>query len=413
PQHALSPCRSWSGSLWRGWFTLVPVGAVWSVCQMEALLQPSVLLLDFGWRFLLVCMLWLLMGGCVYAMKRYLQRQVDSPQKMQQEVMSQQTRKPILWASRARTPGQHLPLALALTDSLLLCVLQESLLDPCVPHIQALLSTLESVSHTLEEADISSEATQEEVTVAEKVKLLMLYLQQRTRSLRRLVQVQQDLEASMKDLLERLAELWAQLEELHTGVTLSKEGSRGHRDLASARTEAQSVVADLCLYRIRLEHCQDHLNENTQLLQELTWSHTHSSVNSSSSCEFVWTELLLQSNIEQFDKVQESFLSLEHQTSTFQAHLEGLGGGTQEGCSGPLSHTRQNSVSSASPQSSPSLLNGRHSDVSVERCGSSPTSTSVSSLDGDTDARLSLCERSALQFSTTMGRFHRSGKRKK
>lgn len=59
------------------------------------------------------------------------------------------------------------------------------------------------------------------------------------RSLGRLVQVQGDFEASVKDMLEGLGGLWAQLEELHTRVTLTKEGSRGLRDLASAQADAE------------------------------------------------------------------------------------------------------------------------------------------------------------------------------
>lgn len=43
----------------------------------------------------------------------------------------------------------------------------------------------------------------------------------------------------MKDMLKGLDGLWAQLEELHTGVTLTKEESRGHRDLALVLAEAE------------------------------------------------------------------------------------------------------------------------------------------------------------------------------
>lgn len=59
------------------------------------------------------------------------------------------------------------------------------------------------------------------------------------RSLCRLVQVQGDFEASVKDMLDGLDGLWAQLEVLHTGVTLDKHGSRGRNDLATARTDAE------------------------------------------------------------------------------------------------------------------------------------------------------------------------------
>lgn len=58
-------------------------------------------------------------------------------------------------------------------------------------------------------------------------------------SLCRLVQVQGDFEASVKDMLEGLDGLWAQLEDLHTGVTLTKERGRGHGDLAVARTDTE------------------------------------------------------------------------------------------------------------------------------------------------------------------------------
>lgn len=105
----------------------------------------------------------------------------------------------------------------------------------------------------------------------------------------------------------------------------------------------------------------------------------------------------------QFDKLQESFLSLEQQTSTFQAHLEGLGRGNQGGYAGPLTHAKAARSCSVSPQTS---------DVSLERHNSTSASTSTSSADADTDTPLSLCERSALQFSSTLGRLRRSGRRK-
>ncbi|KAI3354041.1 hypothetical protein L3Q82_018603, partial [Scortum barcoo] len=212
-----------------------------------------------------------------------------------------------------------------------------------------------SVSHTLQMADIESDSA-----LIDKVKLIHTYLQQRMRSLCRLVQVQGDFEASVKDMLESLDGLWARLEELHTGVTLTKEGSRDHGDLASAQTDAENLFAVLGHYRSRLQCCQAHLKDSTQLLQELTWSHTHISNRVSSSAEAVWPELLLQSNIEQFDKVQESFFSMEQQTSTFQAHLEGLGKENQKGHTGPLAHANGARSCSASPQAFPHRLRLRH-----------------------------------------------------
>ncbi|KAM9732825.1 uncharacterized protein ACNS7B_015149 [Menidia menidia] len=168
------------------------------------------------------------------------------------------------------------------------------------------------------------------------------------------------------EVLGGLGELWLQLEELHTGVTLTPrdpknrdqdpknqdqdqdqnqnqdldqnqnqnhqdlDQNRRPRDLALARTGTQTMVSVLDLYRSKLQTCQAHLERSTQLLQELAWSHAHLSHKLDGSCESVWPELLLQSNIEQVHRVQEDFISLQQQTSTFQAHLEGLGGAANQ-----------------------------------------------------------------------------------
>ena len=97
----------------------------------------------------------------------------------------------------------------------------------------------------------------------------------------------------------------------------------------------------------------------------------------------------------QFDKVQESFLSVEQQTSTFQAHLEGLGKENQEGHAGPFALARANSRSE-----SPQTFSGRSSDVEHRNS------------DEDVDGPRSLYERSALQFSSTIGRLRKSGRKK-
>ncbi|XP_032361941.1 uncharacterized protein si:ch211-151h10.2 isoform X1 [Etheostoma spectabile] len=410
---------SWSQTTRTGWYTFAPVGVVWCVCQLEAPLQPSPVLLGVCWRLLWLGVLWMTLAGCVRALKwcprpGHNQFKGASPPRTQQDIVTENRNNHYLWMSRSRSPSHNVPLALALADSLLLCVLQEPLPDPRRPYIKALLSRLESVSHTLEKADVGSEETVEKVdresVLIDKVNLIGTYLQQRMRSLCRLVQVQGDFEASVKDMLEGLEDLWAQLEELHTGVTLTKEGGQGHRELASAQADAETLFAVLGHYRNSLQCCQAHLRDSTQLLQELTWSHTQLSNSVSSSSESVWPELLLQSNMEQFDKVQESFLSVEQQTSTFRAHLEGLGKGAQEGRAGPLAHANGARSRSASPQTS------LHLHGYVQHRDSTSASTSVSSTEADTDTDkdrpLSLCERSALQFTSTIERLRKSGRRK-
>ncbi|TNN66636.1 hypothetical protein EYF80_023170 [Liparis tanakae] len=366
-------------------------GEAANTAQVEATLHPSLSLVDVLWRLLWMCLLWTVVGGCVQALKLCLRagENRELPLSIQQEAFTENNNYHNLRMTPSRSGDPHAPLALALVDSLLLCVLQEPLSDPSVLHIQALLSRMELVCHTLEKADIGSEVALEDVggdsILIDKVKRVHTYLQQRSSSLCRLVQVQGQFDVRVKDVLLGLEGLWAELEDLHTGVTLTKEGSHG--DLASTQTDAE----------------------------ELMWRHTQTSSRVSSSGESVWPELLLQSNIEQFDKVQESFITLEQQTSTFRAHLEGLGKEDQVGPSGPLHHADgPDSLSSAVPQISKRLQNG--SAIHEQHPNSTSASTSVSSMeidtDTDTDGPLSLCERSALQFTSTIGRLRKSGRRK-
>lgn len=53
--------------------------------------------------------------------------------------------------------------------------------------------------------------------------------------------MQGDFEASVRDMLEGLDGLWARLEVLHTGVTLTKHWGPGHKDVASARTDLEVI----------------------------------------------------------------------------------------------------------------------------------------------------------------------------
>ncbi|XP_059930716.1 uncharacterized protein si:ch211-151h10.2 isoform X2 [Gadus macrocephalus] len=314
-------------------------------------------------------------------------------------------------------PGREVSLARALTDSLLLCVLQESLSHPTLPHVEVLLARLKRVSRTLQGAEGLPAAGSdcEALALVERVKALNAYLHQRTRTLGGLLRAQGEFEADVEGLLGGLQLLWTQLEELHTRVTLTKDWSQGQQgDLASTKAEAEFVSRMVDQYRTRLQLCQNHQRETTELLQELTWTHINMSAHVSDSCsnESVWTELLLQSNIEQFDKVQENFLSVDQQTSTFQAHLDGLERGAPDGQSTGLPI-----CSSSSSSSSSSRAAGRIGPCHVEPA---PSFVTVSSLDEsnqafpslDKDITQTLCERSALQFSSAFGRLRKSGKKK-
>lgn len=401
------------------WTSLAPVGVVWSVCQLEALLHPSLSLPDVCCRLLLVGLLWIILGCCIFTLKGRLRpghSQEERPRWTQQGLVAESRNDEHIWKPQSSSPGVHVPLAVALADSLLLCVLQEPLPDPCVPHIKALISRLKSVGDTLERAGTAAGMTLEEVdrgsTLTDRLKLICTYLQQRTVSLHTLVQVQGDFEASVKDMLQGLDSLWAQLEELHTGVTLTKEGSQGRVAVASAQTDAETLFAVLGHYRTKLQLCQAHLKDSTQLLQELTWSHAHISNKVSSGSESVWAEVLLQSNIEQFDRVQECFNAVEQQTSTFQAHLEGLGKANQKARAGPPAHSKLTRSSSIPHQTPPPRQNGLANDASLQRRNSTSSSRSVSSADAASDTPLSLYKRSAMQISSTLECLRRSGRKK-
>lgn len=63
---------------WKEWHHFALVVVVWSVFQAEAPLQPSLLLLYVCWRLLLMGLLWLGLGGCVYFLKCWFQQQVSA-----------------------------------------------------------------------------------------------------------------------------------------------------------------------------------------------------------------------------------------------------------------------------------------------------------------------------------------------
>lgn len=92
----------------------------------------------------------------------------------------------------------------------------------------------------------------------------------------------------------------------------------------------------------------------------------------------------------QFDKVQENFLSLEQQISTFQAHLEGLGKAIPDGSAGKFR-----------------VASSKTGEAPAEAQNSTSASASVPATDADADA-----PRSPLSFSSTIGRLHKSGRKK-
>lgn len=64
----------------------------------------------------------------------------------------------------------------------------------------------------------------------------------RSSSLRKLLRVQAEFEAAVKELQEGVELRWGRLEELHTGVTLTREGDQNRADLASAHQNAEVIM---------------------------------------------------------------------------------------------------------------------------------------------------------------------------
>lgn len=99
----------------------------------------------------------------------------------------------------------------------------------------------------------------------------------------------------------------------------------------------------------------------------------------------------------QFDKVQESFLSLEQQITAFQAHLEGLGKASRDGSAGKAAHAKASWS-----------VNSTTSDAPLERQSSTSSSSSASASASEADA----APRSPLHLSSTIGQLHKFGRKK-
>ncbi|XP_051934484.1 uncharacterized protein si:ch211-151h10.2 isoform X3 [Hippocampus zosterae] len=226
-----------SSSSCRGCCAFLPAAALWSVCHTGAPLS----LADVCSRAALLCLLWGSLGGCVYVLLRYLRstsRQEPAPV-LREEVAIQSKMKAIERSTSSSVPS---PLGLALADSLLVSILQEPLADPSALHVQDLLSTLESVSHTLDSVHPGSQSKEEDCLLTEKVTFIRSYLRKRSSSLRTLLRIQAKFEAAVKELEEGVELRWGRLEELHTGVTLTREGDQDRADLASAHRNAEGDI---------------------------------------------------------------------------------------------------------------------------------------------------------------------------
>ncbi|CAL8334174.1 unnamed protein product [Boreogadus saida] len=189
----------------RSWCTALValVCVMWSFCQVEAPLHPSLGLAEVAWRILCSGCLLAGLGACAMLLKKSLGRS-GKAMVLCSESVADQKNTHFSWVSKEPSlPGGGVSLARALTDSLLLCVLQEPLSHPTLPHVEALLARLKRVSRTLQGAEGLPAAGSdcEALALVERVKALNTYLQQRTRTLGGLVRAQGEFEADMEGLL--------------------------------------------------------------------------------------------------------------------------------------------------------------------------------------------------------------------
>ncbi|KAJ7990147.1 hypothetical protein DPEC_G00297310 [Dallia pectoralis] len=340
----LSPCQGWS--------SVAAICVMWCVSQKEAPLYPSLTPHQVWFRLLLASLLSLGMGVCLLTLRSCRLKHtrgalhpkfVDVVHEVPRGCTGQCPSSAIETGT-AVWPG---PVVRVLTDSLLLCVLKETQVDPTPRHIQSLIDRLQTLSEVLQRTDVQLEVescwegvdsqwrrrhppiqqTDYDPSLTPRVKHIINYLQKRIERLCVLQEVQNQFKERIRETRGGLEWLWCLLEELHIRVTITKPlGNNYHREVYTVHRHIQCVCTNLAVYRSRLERCQTLLIDSAVIIQALSRAHLafRRSVNASHSVDSVWTELLLQSNMEQFDDIQGMFLSLEQQTTNFQIHLEGL-----------------------------------------------------------------------------------------
>ncbi|KAG7471146.1 hypothetical protein MATL_G00121370 [Megalops atlanticus] len=394
PRMAKRPCC--------GWCSVAQATAVWAVCQEEAPLFPSLCPGEVWRRSLLAGALWLSLALCFLSLRallHYRQRQqehfLESDEAVRQRAAGLQA-----CVGSERHMGGPVPVAHALTDSLLLCLLSEALEDPTPPHIQALAHRLEMVMEMLKRADILQAGPQrggvqgarggvEDTLLTDRLKGICDYLSQRVQSLHTLLRAQEKYRDSVQAVLEGLKHRWTQLVVLHVRVTMEK-GRVGEEDIQTVLQEVECLSMELGQCRTGLQQCRALLNDSTHLLQELGCSQRGLGDCGDTMGETLWTECLLQSNTAQFEEVQHNLLSLENLTSCFQTHLEGLRVIEEMEQTSQSHPDLSPSVCNSTPCVHPSDTPPVHSRPPPEAQDQLPTALSPT-----------LCERSAQRLSST------------
>ncbi|XP_028818645.1 uncharacterized protein LOC114769623 [Denticeps clupeoides] len=335
-----TPGRVKHGRRWPGWWCIVPGGVLWLVLQDEAPLHPSVGLSEVGGRLLLAAAVVFVLGLVLLLIKfftyiRDQRRQWRVPLHLQNEDISltQDFTKQQACACRKGVDGPPVPIAHGLLDCLLLFLLHEPMVRPDLLQIRGLVSRLEAVAQTLRKSELVQDPLlqgrgkgqeEEGLVLMDRVTRVSEYLQDRTRTLCTLLQVQCQLEASVRVAQEQLQQRWVRLEELHTRVTLSPALKQSPEDPSTALSDTECLGTELQQLKSTMQQCEAHLNACSQILKELDQSRLGLCENGDSETDTVWSTELLHLNNEKLHEVQQNFTALEHQTSTFVTHLTGL-----------------------------------------------------------------------------------------
>ncbi|XP_036393478.1 uncharacterized protein si:ch211-151h10.2 isoform X2 [Megalops cyprinoides] len=384
------------------WCSVAQATAVWAVCQEEAPLFPPLCLGEVWRRSLLAGALWLSLALCFLSLKALLHYRQQQEHFLESDVAVRERSAGLqACVGSERHMGGPVPVAHALMDSLLVCLLSEALENPSPPHIQALAHRLEMATEMLQRADILQGGPQsggdlgargdvEDPVLTDRLKGICDYLSQRLQSLHALLRAQGEYRDSVHAVLEGLQHRWAQLVVLHVRVTMEK-GRVGEEDILTVLEEVKCLSMELGECRTRLQQCQALLNDSTHLLQELGCSQRGLGNCGGTRGETLWTERLLQSNTAQFEEVQHNLLSLENLTSCFQTHLEGLRMNEEMERTSQSHLDLSSSMCNSTPCVHPSDTPPLHSCPPPETQDQLPTAVSPT-----------LCERSAQRLSSTL-----------
>ncbi|XP_015463922.3 uncharacterized protein si:ch211-151h10.2 isoform X1 [Astyanax mexicanus] len=325
---------------WSSWLQgLGPAAVLWLVVQEESPLYSSLSLLQAGGRLLQAVLIWTILALCTYLIRFLYHNKETYIQRLRgvSWISAEPIRENKPYHQQREQDAGHLVSVLSsVLDGFVVSVLQEPVSgESSLPQIRCLLTRLEVVFQALHKGSLSEgqslqikeeeeEVSEEDSSLRDRVKHIHTYLQDRVGALRCLLQVQDEYGGCLAEVQQGLQERWELLEDLHTRVTLQPDQHQNPEDPNTVLSDTESLYTQLGLFRRTVNECQTHLNSCTHLLQGLESRQKVLAETVGLTLDSTWIKDFVQSNSQQFKKVQENFLSLEQQTLTFVTHLRGL-----------------------------------------------------------------------------------------